>query len=378
MLGLQRELSTAIAEQIRLPAFSRAHRRAGAAADAERRRLRPVSSWPELCEPAHAGDDASSDRLLPSARPRSIRTTRSPGQALRTRLFRELDQQRRASARGGGSGPRRSRECGSARQPEPRRGADALGAFSFHPRLGLARLREAAFRRAIALDSGHSVAHRYLGHLLSQTGRQDEARVGDESSARVSIPSISMNHAMSSQVAFQAARLSRRRSTTRGRPSSSTRSSGLATCRAGRHSSSWARTDAAFEALVNAARFSGGNSKPISLRGYLLAKVGRPHEARDVLKTLEEVSNDPVRPALCHGAGTRRPRRSGRGVRVARPGLRLRRDVHLMFLPVDAKWDPYRADPQFTALLARCGFMSTASSKSSVRSTPTPPPASGR
>jgi hypothetical protein len=32
------------------------------------------------------------------------------------------------------------------------------------------------------------------------------------------------------------------------------------------------------------------------------------------------------------------------------------RDVHLIYLPVDAKWDPYRADPRFTALLSRCGF----------------------
>ena len=36
------------------------------------------------------------------------------------------------------------------------------------------------------------------------------------------------------------------------------------------------------------------------------------------------------------------------------------RDVHLIFLPVDPKWDPYRADPRFEALLARCGFTRTA------------------
>jgi hypothetical protein len=32
------------------------------------------------------------------------------------------------------------------------------------------------------------------------------------------------------------------------------------------------------------------------------------------------------------------------------------RDVHLIFLPVDAKWDDYRHDARFVALLSRCGF----------------------
>jgi hypothetical protein len=32
------------------------------------------------------------------------------------------------------------------------------------------------------------------------------------------------------------------------------------------------------------------------------------------------------------------------------------RDVQLIFLPVDAKWDDYRQDPRFVALVSRCGF----------------------
>jgi hypothetical protein len=34
----------------------------------------------------------------------------------------------------------------------------------------------------------------------------------------------------------------------------------------------------------------------------------------------------------------------------------LARDVHLMYLPVDTKWDPYRRDARLVALLTRCGF----------------------
>jgi len=32
------------------------------------------------------------------------------------------------------------------------------------------------------------------------------------------------------------------------------------------------------------------------------------------------------------------------------------RDIHLMYLPVDMKWDPYRSYPRFVGLVARCGF----------------------
>ena len=32
------------------------------------------------------------------------------------------------------------------------------------------------------------------------------------------------------------------------------------------------------------------------------------------------------------------------------------RDVHLMYVPVDAKWDRLRADPRLTDLLRRSGF----------------------
>ena len=32
------------------------------------------------------------------------------------------------------------------------------------------------------------------------------------------------------------------------------------------------------------------------------------------------------------------------------------RDVHLMYLPTDPRWDPFREDPRFVDLIERCGF----------------------
>jgi hypothetical protein len=39
------------------------------------------------------------------------------------------------------------------------------------------------------------------------------------------------------------------------------------------------------------------------------------------------------------------------------------RDVHLVWLTQDAKWDPFRDDPRFRGLLERCDFMRTATTR---------------
>ena len=117
------------------------------------------------------------------------------------------------------------------------------------------------------------------------------------------------------------------------------------------------KTDLALEALADAARFSGGNSKALSLRGYVLAKMGRVQEAREVLRTLEALSREryvpPYAMALVNAGLSERE-----AVFEWLDKAYAERDVHLMYLTVDPKWDPYRADPRFDALLARCGFTS--------------------
>ena len=81
--------------------------------------------------------------------------------------------------------------------------------------------------------------------------------------------------------------------------------------------------------------FSGGNSKAISNRGYILAKLGRTDEAREVLKMLEAPSERYVPPyaaALVY---------AGLGLwESAMQALARAYDahgVHLALLPVDSK-----------------------------------------
>jgi tetratricopeptide (TPR) repeat protein len=114
-------------------------------------------------------------------------------------------------------------------------------------------------------------------------------------------------------------------------------------------------TELALEALHRAEASSGGNSKMISLRGYILAKAGLQREAEQVLSTLETISHERYVPpyafALIHvGLG-----HSERALDWLQHAYNVR-DVHLIWLPMDPKWDPLRNEASFVRLLERCGF----------------------
>ena len=215
---------------------------------------------------------------------------------------------------------------------------------------------EAALRRAVALDPSCAVALRVLGRLLSQTGRHDEAR-SVLSRLRELDPLYAMNHAMSSQVAFQA-RDYREALAHARRAIVIDPEFWIGYMQLGQTCERLDQVDLALDALITAARLSGGNSKPIALRAYVLARAGRADDARDLLRTLEAVARDrylsPAAFALVHaGLGHREAAFEWLDEAVAA------RDVHLIFLTMDSKWDEYRSDPRFETILARCGFTGT-------------------
>jgi Flp pilus assembly protein TadD len=213
---------------------------------------------------------------------------------------------------------------------------------------------ETAFRLAIRLDPSNATAYRTLGHALSQSGRQTEAAT-EMRRTRELEPLEPMSYALSAQVMFQARDYQSAVEYARHAVLIDSKLwigySELA--------QAYAQTgepDLALAALADAARFSGGNSKTISLRGYVLARAGRIREAREVLSQLEADSRDhyvpPYAMALVHaGLG------EGDAVFEWLERAYTARDVHLIYLPVDPKWDPYRTDQRFVALLARCGFV---------------------
>jgi len=211
---------------------------------------------------------------------------------------------------------------------------------------------EAAFRKAIAADPNYAFAHRMLGIVLSHLCRHEEAAASIRR-ARELDPLSSMNRALSSQIAFAARDLPNAIHFAREAivldPEFWIGHFQLA--QAYVHLQ---QDDQAMESLNQANRFSAGNSKALSLRGYLLARTGSTREAMEVLQTLDAVSRErfvpPYAQALIYlGLGD-----TGSALDSLNRASEAH-DVHLAFLTVDAKWDSLRTEPRFISVLERLG-----------------------
>jgi TolB-like protein/DNA-binding winged helix-turn-helix (wHTH) protein/Tfp pilus assembly protein PilF len=214
---------------------------------------------------------------------------------------------------------------------------------------------ETAYRKAISVDPGYSQAHRVLGLVLQAMGRHDEAREA-MLHARERDPYYPMQPAVSAYERLLArdysSALEFAQQATAIGPSFWIGYFQLATVY-----EQLGNSELALEALQKAQALSG-NSKMLSLRGYILAKSGRTNQAEEVLRTLKSIAGDryvpPYAMALVYaGLGQRDSAFEWLDRAYAE------RDVHLVFL-ADPKWDPFREDPRFRALVKRCDFMRTA------------------
>jgi TolB-like protein/DNA-binding winged helix-turn-helix (wHTH) protein/Tfp pilus assembly protein PilF len=352
LLGFQQELSAAIAQQVRLRVLP----------DPLGRFAGRQTQNPDAYD-AYLRGRYLEKRRTPEMNARAIQEygralALDPNYALAwARLaFTHVASTLNADARPLDVGPRARQAAANAVRASPNLCEVQLSVGSVHWHLDRDwTAAETALRRAVELDPSSAIAHVMRGHILSQMGRGPEAE-GLMRRARELEPLEPLGAALSSQVAFQARQYSAAIDHAR-RAIRLEADFWIGPMQLAQAYAELGQSDLALEALADAARLSGGNSKALSLRGYVLAKMGRGSEAQEVLRTLETLSQQryvpPFATALVY---------AGLGQRDAvfdwLDKAYAEQDVHLMYLTVDPKWDPYRADPRFAALLARCGFAS--------------------
>jgi TolB-like protein/Tfp pilus assembly protein PilF len=219
---------------------------------------------------------------------------------------------------------------------------------------------EKNLRRAIALDPSFVHSHWLLAHTLTLQARHDQA-LAEAQHARELDPLNPLIHSMSAHVAFcareyeTAARYAREALLTEP-------DYWIGYLQLGQACQQMSQTDQALETLAEASRLSNGNSKPVSLSAYILALSGRVSEAREVLSNLEQLSRTryipPYAIALVY-SGLNDDDTAFQWLERALD----ERDVHLIYLPFDPKWDRLREDCRFLDFLHRCGFITAHSAQ---------------
>ena len=355
MLDFQRALSVKIAEEIRhslapdrLDALARRH---SANAEAFQLYLQGLAAW---------------NQLTPQTTERAIgfymqATQRDPAYALPWAglALAFAGAPINADADPLQTGPQARRTAGRAMASDPllaeAQTADGAVKFWFDWDWTGA---EAMFKKAVATDPNYAFGRRMVGIALAHQGRHDEARDSMRQLLRLE-PAYEMNWALRAQVAFlareyaEAIEFAQQASVIERDFWIADYQLAMAYEQANKH-------DLALQVLERHQASPRPNSKVLSLRGYVLGKSGRSAEARAVLATLEAASRaryiPPYARALVH---------AGLGDQAAALDWLEKaidvRDVHLIAIPTDPKWDPLRRHPRFAAILKRCGFAARAS-----------------
>ena len=214
-------------------------------------------------------------------------------------------------------------------------------------------LAETHLQRALSLDPTSTRGQWTLGHALSVQQRHTHALAAARRAIELD-PKDALIHGMAAQIAYSAqefdAAAQHARDALLVEPDY-----WIGHWQLGQAYQRLGKVDEALRALSEAARLSSQNAKPVSLQAYTLAMARRLNEARRVLTSLEQramqVYVPPVPLALVYAALNEHER----AFEYLEQALAVR-DVHLIYLLVDVKWDSLRADPRFQNVLRLCGF----------------------
>ena len=216
---------------------------------------------------------------------------------------------------------------------------------------------EQALRKATELDPNNGIAQMMLGHVWSQMGHQVDATAAMRR-ARVLEPHFSQTYALSAQVAFQGRDYVAANDLARQAVAINPEA-WVGHLQLGQAQSELGQYDEASRSYERAERYSGGNSKAIAFRAALSARQGRRSEAEAALAVLQARERAHYVPPYAAAMVQASLGNEDEAFADLERAHRLR-DVHLAFLPVDCRWDGLRADPRFKSLIDRCAFMGAA------------------
>jgi serine/threonine-protein kinase len=209
---------------------------------------------------------------------------------------------------------------------------------------------ESEFRRAIDLSPNNADAHRLYAHLLSNTGRHEEA-LRELKRARELDPLSLITNTLQGQFLHFAGRddeaLRSFEKTFELNPNFWVAHTQLASVLIHKKMYGQALTE-----LEKAREQSGGNTTTIALTGYVMALSGERGRAGGVLEELRNLSRERYVPPsnmamVHHGLGEREEALAWLEKAFEE------RDVLLTFVAVDPKWDALRSDQRFVSLLER-------------------------
>ena len=209
------------------------------------------------------------------------------------------------------------------------------------------------YTRALSINPNSSVAHWGYGLLLSSLGEHAHA-IAELDQALKLEPAWSLTGALKGHVLFQARRYPEAIAQLQ-KTLEMDRNFWITYIELGKTYASAGRYDEALQSLQKARELSSGTSETLSLMGYTYAIAGQRPAALKMLDELNAIGKEkyvpPYNLALVYcGLGNRAE--SLRWLERAYA----EKDVHMVFLGVDPKWDGIREDPEFARLARKMNF----------------------
>ncbi|MBC7899226.1 MAG: tetratricopeptide repeat protein [Saprospiraceae bacterium] len=212
---------------------------------------------------------------------------------------------------------------------------------------------ERELKLAIDLSPNNSEAHRAYAHFLSNQARHDEA-IAEIKRARELDPIASLTSALYGQMLFYAGRDDEAFAIV-NKLLEIDPNFWIAHNMLGRIYIRQQRYPEAIAVLNKAKKMSGGSTEPVTQLGYAQAKSGNRDQAIEILAELSSMAANQYVPAYNFAVVHNGLGEKDEALNYLEKSFE-QREVQLMFMKIDTRWNELRNDPRFIELMKRMNF----------------------